>query len=81
MLTLSEVEHKTLDVIAAHFKKRHGRLDLDTRLREDLGADSLDLVELVFALEQELGVSIPDAGAAEIRTIGDAVRYIERAQG
>ena len=81
MLILTEGEQKTHDIIAAHFKKHRGTLDLDTRLREDLGADSLDLVELVFALEQELGVSIPDAGAAEIRTIGDAVRYIERAQG
>ena len=75
------MEQKTQQIIAAYFKKHRGTLDLDTRLREDLGADSLDLVELVFTLEQELGVSIPDADAAEIRTIGDAVRYIERALG
>ena len=81
MLVLTAVEQKTQAIITAHFKKHRGALDLDTRLREDLGADSLDLVELVFTLEQELGVSIPDADAAEIQTIGDAVRYIERAQG
>ena len=80
MLTLPELEQKTQHIIAAHFKKHRGRLDLDTRLREDLGADSLDLLELVFTLEQELGVSIPDAEAAEIRTIGDTVRFVERAQ-
>jgi acyl carrier protein len=81
MLALTAVEQRTQDIIAAHFKKRRGPFDLDTRLREDLGADSLDLVELVFTLEQELGVSIPDADAAEMRTIGDAVRYIERVKG
>lgn len=81
MLALTDVEQKTLAIITGYFKKHHGALDLDTRLREDLGADSLDLVELVFALEQELGVTIPDAAAAEIRTIGDTVRYIERVKG
>ena len=81
MVTQTDVEQKTQAIITAYFKKHRGALDLDTRLREDLGADSLDLVELVFTLEQELGVSIPDAAAAEIRTIGDAVRYIERGKG
>ena len=81
MLALTDVEQKTRAIITAYFKRHSGALDLDTRLREDLGADSLDLVELVFTLEQELGVSIPDADAAEIRTIGDAVRYIERVKG
>jgi len=81
MLTLTPLEQKTQDLIAASFKKHHGRLDLDTRLREDLGADSLELVELVFTLEQEFGISIPDGDAAEIRTVGDVVRYIERALG
>ena len=67
--------------MATYFKRHPGALDLDTRLHEDLGADSLDLVELVFALEQELEVSIPDADAAEIRTVGDAVCYVERVKG
>jgi len=81
MPVLTAVEQRTQDIIAAHFKTRRGPFDLDTLLREDLGADSLDLVELVFTLEQELGVTIPDADAAEIRTVGDAVRYIERVKG
>jgi acyl carrier protein len=56
-------------------------LSLDTRLREDVGADSLDLVELVFLFEQELGCSLPDALAIELRTIGDVVRYVETVRG
>lgn len=44
---------------------------------EDLGADSLDVVELVMALEEEFGVEIPDDQAEKIVTVGDAVKYIE----
>ena len=47
-------------------------------MREDFGGDSLDLVELLFELEQELGVQIPDAAAADFHTIGDALRHLER---
>ena len=43
---------------------------------DDLGADSLDIVELVMALEEEFGVSIPDEQAEKIKTVGDAVDYI-----
>ncbi len=45
---------------------------------EDLGADSLDTVELVMALEEEFGVEIPDEDAEKMTTVGDAVRYIEQ---
>ena len=44
---------------------------------DDLGADSLDLVELVMALEEEFGVDVPDDDAAGLKTVGDAVKYIE----
>ena len=44
---------------------------------EDLGADSLDTVELVMALEEEFGVEIPDEEAEKILTVGDAIKYIE----
>lgn len=45
---------------------------------EDLGADSLDTVELVMALEEEFGVEIPDEDAEKIITVGDAIRYIDQ---
>ncbi len=44
---------------------------------DDLGADSLDVVELVMALEEEFGVEIPDEAAEKIATVGEAVKYIE----
>ncbi len=44
---------------------------------EDLGADSLDVVELVMALEDEFGIEIPDDEVGNIKTVGDAVKYIE----
>lgn len=45
---------------------------------DDLGADSLDLVELVMAFEEEFGVDVPDDDAASLKTVGDAVSYIEK---
>ncbi|MGB9775027.1 MAG: acyl carrier protein [Anaerolineae bacterium] len=53
------------------------KVTMDARFREDLGADSLDLVELVMAFEEEFGGTISDEEAQQIKTVGDAVRYIE----
>jgi acyl carrier protein len=53
------------------------KVTMDARFREDLGADSLDLVELVIAFEEEFGGTISDEEAQQIKTVGDAVRYIE----
>ena len=49
----------------------------DASFIDDLGADSLDIVELVMALEEEFGISIPDEEAESIKTVGDAVVYIK----
>ncbi|MCW3836669.1 acyl carrier protein [Sphingomonas canadensis] len=48
---------------------------------DDLGADSLDIVELVMAFEEEFGVEIPDDAAEKIQTVGDAIAYIDQHQG
>ena len=48
----------------------------DASFVDDLGADSLDIVELVMALEEEFGISIPDEEAENIKSVGDAVNYI-----
>lgn len=50
----------------------------DASLIDDLGADSLDLVEIVIAMESEFGIEVPDADAERLLTVGDAVRYVER---
>lgn len=49
----------------------------DAAFVDDLGADSLDIVELVMALEEEFGIAIPDEDAESIKTVGDAVAYID----
>ncbi len=49
---------------------------LEARFREDLEADSLDLVELIMAFEEEFTIDIPDAAAEKIQTVGDAIDYI-----
>lgn len=49
----------------------------DSKFVEDLGADSLDVVELVMALEEKFGIEIPDDKAEKIQTVGDAIKYIE----
>jgi acyl carrier protein len=53
----------------------------DAKFIEDLGADSLDQVELVMALEEEFGAEIPDEDAEKMVTVGDAVKYIKEKQG
>lgn len=52
-------------------------ISLDSNFIDDLNADSLDIVELVMAMEQEFGMSIPDEEAENIKTVGDAVEFIK----
>ena len=54
------------------------RITLCSSFSEDIGADSLDIVELVMELEEEFGVTIPDAEADRIKTVADAIRFIEQ---
>ena len=54
---------------------------LDASFQEDLGADSLDTVELIMAFEEEFGIEIPDEDAEKIRKVRDAVEYIEKRAG
>lgn len=54
-----------------------GKITMDARFREDLEADSLDLVELIMAFEDEFGGEISDEEAQEIKTVGQAVKYLE----
>jgi acyl carrier protein len=63
------------------FKKTAGiapdKITLTSSFTEDLGADSLDIVEMVMELEEEFGVKIPDEDAEKIKTVGEAIRYIQ----
>jgi len=63
------------------FKKTAGispdKVTLTSSFTEDLGADSLDIVEMVMELEEQFGVKIPDEDAEKIKTVGEAIRYIQ----
>lgn len=56
------------------------QVTMDSSFVDDLGADSLDIVELIMALEDKFGIEIPDADAEKIATVGDAVKFIEDAK-
>ena len=56
-----------------------GRIAPEARLAEDLGVDSLDRIQLVFELESEFGIEIPDQEIAQVQTVGDVVRRLEAA--
>lgn len=68
------------EIIVKELKLDPAKVVLEARLQEDLGADSLDAVEIVMDLEDEFSISIDDESAANIKTVKDLVDYIENAQ-
>jgi acyl carrier protein len=71
-----ELFEKVKGVIVEQLRVDEDEVSEDAAFVDDLGADSLDIVELVMALEEEFGVSIPDEQAEKIKTVGDAVDFI-----
>ena len=67
---------KIKPMIAEKFGIDEAQITADTRIIEDLGADSLDVVELLMTLEDDYGITIPDDEIQEIKTIGDVEKYI-----
>lgn len=71
------VEAKVKEIIINELGVDPEKVTSDASFVEDLGADSLDTVELVMAFEEEFGVDIPDEDAEQMRTVGDAIRYLK----
>ena len=71
-----EIFEKVKEVIVEQLNVEEDDVVTEASFIDDLGADSLDIVELVMALEESFGVSIPDEEAEGIKTVGDAVSYI-----
>ncbi len=71
------IEQKVKDIIVQQLGVDAEKVKPEASFVEDLGADSLDTVELVMALEEEFGLEIPDTEAEKIRSVGDAIKYIE----
>jgi len=72
-----ELEKKVIEIIADKLGKNENEISLDSQFIADLGADSLDVVELIMGFEDAFGIEIPDEDAEKISTVKDAVDYIE----
>jgi len=75
-MTESQIEAKVRAIVAEQLGVGEDEIKLESSFVEDLGADSLDIVELVMAMEEEFEVEIPDEEAENIKTVGDAINYI-----
>ncbi len=71
------VTEKVKEIIAEQLGVKKEEVTDEAKFIDDLGADSLDTVELVMALEEEFGVEIPDEDAEKMVTVGEAIKYIE----
>jgi acyl carrier protein len=76
MMTREEVLARIREHLATELEVEAARIDEGTRFKEDLEADSLDLVELVVELEDSYGIRIPDEEAARILTVGEAADFV-----
>ncbi len=74
---MSEAADKVREIIANELGVEMEKVTDEASFVEDLGADSLDTVELVMAFEEEFGVEIPDEDAEQMQTVGDAIRYLQ----
>jgi acyl carrier protein len=75
------IEAKVKDIIVNELGVEAEKVTNEASFVDDLGADSLDTVELVMAFEEEFGVEIPDEDAEKLQTVGDAISYIQQRQG
>ena len=74
---MSEVETQVKQIVVDHLGIDESKVTPESKFIDDLGADSLDTVELVMAFEEEFGSEISDTEAEKILTVGDAVKFIE----
>jgi acyl carrier protein len=79
-IRMDELFEKMKKLIAEKLEVDEGKINMDASFRQDLGADSLDTYELVYAIEEEMGISIPDEKANEFETVRDAYDYIKSQQ-
>lgn len=73
------VENRVIEIVCEHLAVSKETVNRNTSFIEDIGADSLDIVELVMELEEEFDIQIPDDQAEKIKTVGEAIDYIENA--
>jgi acyl carrier protein len=74
---MSDIFNKVKEIVVEHLGCEADKVTMDASFINDLGADSLDTVEMVMALEEQFSIQIEDADAEKLGTVGDAVRFIE----
>lgn len=80
-MTAEQVEQKVKQIIVEQLGVDEAQVDRTASFVDDLGADSLDIVELVMAFEEAFGMEVPDEDAEKMKTVGDAIDYIVKNQG
>ncbi|NTW68527.1 MAG: acyl carrier protein [Chlorobiaceae bacterium] len=75
-MTQAEIKDKVYDIIVSKMGVTKDQIKMESKFSDDLGADSLDTVELIMELENEFGVQIPDEDAEKIGTVQQAIDYI-----
>ena len=78
---MSDMVEKVKDIIVEELGVEREKLTDSASFMEDLGADSLDTVELVMAFEKEFDIDIPDEEAEKLKTVGDALKYLQEKMG
>ena len=78
---MSDITDRVKKIVVEHLNVDEGKVSDDASFIDDLGADSLDTVELVMAFEEEFDIEIPDDAAETIQTFGDAVKFINEKIG
>ncbi len=74
------IESRVKAIIVENLSVKEDQVTPDAKFIEDLGADSLDTVELVMALEEEFSIEVPDEDAEKLQSVGDVIKYIEERQ-
>jgi acyl carrier protein len=77
-IVTTSVEERVLEIISENLGVNKEQLTRNTRFVDDLGADSLDLVEVVMELEEEFDIAIPDEESEKIKTVGEAIDYVQK---
>ena len=75
---MSEIQSKAIQIIVDKLGVDEAAVKAEARFEDDLGADSLDMVELTMEFEKEFNITIPDEAAAKIKTVGEALAHLEQ---
>ena len=74
------IQEKVTEIIVEQLSVTADQVTSESKMIEDLGADSLDAVELVMAVEEEFGIEVPDEEAEKLISVGDIISHVEKAQ-